>query len=50
MLTRRTFSRILAAAPLGAAAVIPSRSEAAEFVYKYGNQVPASHPVTVFAQ
>src|SRR5215470_9841739 len=50
MLTRRNFNRILAAAPLGAAALIPSRSEAAEFVYKYGNQVPSSHPMTVFAQ
>jgi len=50
MLTRRNFNRILVAAPLGAAALIPSRSEAAEFVYKYGNQVPASHPMTVFAR
>jgi tripartite ATP-independent transporter DctP family solute receptor len=29
---------------------ISSRGEAAEFVYKYGNQVPADHPMTVFAQ
>ncbi len=50
MLTRRNFNRLLAAAPLGAAAVIPSRSDAAEFVYKYGNQVPSNHPMTVFAQ
>src|SRR5215469_3348889 len=50
MLTRRTFNRIAAAAPLAAANLVPSAAKAAEFVYKYGNQVPASHPMTVFAQ
>lgn len=50
MLTRRAFNRIAAGVPLGAASVIASRGEAAEFVYKYGNQVPDSHPMTVFAQ
>src|SRR5262249_23645053 len=50
MLTRRGFSRLAAAAPVGAAAMLSSRAKAAEFTYKYGNQVPASHPMTVFAQ
>jgi TRAP-type transport system periplasmic protein len=49
MLTRRAFNRLVAAAPAGIT-LISSRGEAAEFVYKYGNQVPASHPMTVFAQ
>jgi TRAP-type transport system periplasmic protein len=47
MFTRRTFNKLAA---LGAADLITSRGEAAEFVYKYGNQVPDSHPMTVFAQ
>jgi len=49
MLTRRTFNRLVAAAPAGIT-LISSRGEAAEFVYKYGNQVPASHPMTIYAQ
>src|SRR5215471_10375097 len=50
MLTRRGFGRLVAAVPLGAATLPSPRARAAEFVYKYGNQVPASHPMTVFAQ
>src|SRR5262249_10896807 len=50
MLTRRPFSRITAAMPLAAVHLISSRAHSAEFVYKYGNQVPASHPMTIFAQ
>jgi tripartite ATP-independent transporter DctP family solute receptor len=33
-----------------AAAIVSSRAEAAEFTYKYGNQVQANHPVTVAMQ
>src|SRR5215831_8728518 len=50
MLTRRAFGRITAAAPFAAVNLISSPVKAAEFVYKYGNQVPASHPMTVFTQ
>ena len=42
-LTRRT---ALALAP----AIISFRAEAAEFTYKYGNQVQANHPVTMAMQ
>jgi tripartite ATP-independent transporter DctP family solute receptor len=34
---------------LSLASVISSRGRAAEFVFKYGNQVPANHPMSVFA-
>src|SRR5262249_470272 len=30
--------------------LVSSPGRAAEFVYKYGNQVPANHPMTVFAE
>lgn len=49
--TRRTMMRgIAAVSALSAASIISSRSRAAEFTYKYGNQVPANHPMSVFAQ
>src|SRR5262245_10383036 len=49
--TRRTALKVVAAsAALPMAGLVSSRSRAAEFVYKLGNQVPASHPMTVFAQ
>jgi tripartite ATP-independent transporter DctP family solute receptor len=49
--SRRLMLRgIAAASAIPAAAIISSRGQAAEFVYKYANQVPATHPMTVFAQ
>lgn len=45
-LTRRTLVRSALAAPLGVA-LLRSRAEAAEFVFKYGNNVPETYPLNV---
>ena len=50
-LTRRSLLRagaLMSTLPMPV--LISSPGQAAEFVYKYGNQVPANHPMTVFAQ
>jgi tripartite ATP-independent transporter DctP family solute receptor len=47
---RSMLQGVAATATLSAASLVSSRGQAAEFVYKYANQVPASHPMTVFAQ
>src|SRR5438477_10627166 len=47
---RSMLQGVAATSVLSAASLISSRGQAAEFVYKYANQVPASHPMTVFAQ
>jgi tripartite ATP-independent transporter DctP family solute receptor len=50
-LTRRALMKAaIAASTLPLPALISSPGRAAEFVYKYGNQVPAGHPMTVFAE
>ena len=47
-MTRRAMLRSAAAiAAVPAASILPRRARAAEFTLKYGNQVPANHPVTV---
>jgi len=47
-LTRRVVLKSAAAlAALPAASILSTRARAAEFSFKYGNQVPVSHPVTV---
>lgn len=46
--TRRVMLKSAAAlAALPAASLLSTRAQAAEFSFKYGNQVPVSHPVTV---
>ena len=47
---RAVLQGVAATSALSVASVISSRSRAAEFILKYGNQVPASHPMSVFAQ
>src|SRR5258707_14853561 len=50
-ISRRSMLKgVAATSVVSAASLISSRGQAAEFVYKYANQVPASHPMTVFAQ
>jgi len=50
-LTRRDIIQTSVAFATGAPLqLIPSRTEAAEFSYKYGNNVPLSHPINIAAQ
>lgn len=51
-LTRRAVlkSAAVAAAAVPAATLLTTKSRAADFSFKYGNQVPANHPVTVAFQ
>src|SRR5260370_41947021 len=48
-LTRRNFLATTAAAGSGVASfgILTSRVRAAEFIYKYANNVPVTHPMTV---
>jgi tripartite ATP-independent transporter DctP family solute receptor len=46
-ITRRTLNRALGAAPLLA---LPGIAQAADFTLKYGNNLPATHPMNVRAQ
>jgi tripartite ATP-independent transporter DctP family solute receptor len=49
--TRRSVLRTLSAVPAaGIAAALPSMAKAAEFSYKYGNNLPVTHPLNVRAQ
>ena len=46
--TRRLVLKSAAAfAALPATSILSTRARAAEFSFKYGNQVPANHPVTI---
>jgi len=49
-ISRRSFMRGAAAISLGSLSGLPRRANAAEFVYKYANNVPATHPMTVRMQ
>src|SRR3954452_1527690 len=49
-ISRRSFVRGAAAVSLGSLSGLPRRASAAEFVYKYANNVPATHPMTVRMQ
>ncbi len=46
-ITRRHFVQGTAALALGGLAATPKRAHAAEFTFKYGNDIPATHPMTV---
>ena len=46
-ISRRNFVRGAAALSLGGLAGLPQRASAAEFVFKYANDVPATHPMTL---
>ncbi len=46
-ITRRHFVQGTAALALGGLATTPKRAHAAEFTFKYGNDIPATHPMTV---
>src|SRR5260370_14781374 len=50
-LTRRNFLATTAAAAAGSGVasfgILPSRVRAAEFIYKYANNVPVTHPMNV---
>lgn len=48
--TRRRFVGGAAALSLGSLAGLPQRAGAAEFVFKYANNVPATHPISVRAK
>src|SRR5690349_17468864 len=48
MTSRRNF--IAASAALGGAGLIARRAHAADFVYKFANDVPATHPITLRMQ
>ena len=49
--TRRSALRSLSALPVaGLAAALPSMARAAEFSYKYGNNLPVTHPLNIRAQ
>ncbi|SFB83561.1 tripartite ATP-independent transporter solute receptor, DctP family [Polaromonas sp. OV174] len=49
--TRRSVLRSLSAVPAaGIAAALPSMARAAEFSYKYGNNLPVTHPLNIRAQ
>ena len=49
--TRRSVLRTLSAvSAAGVAAALPSMAKAAEFSYKYGNNLPVTHPLNVRAQ
>lgn len=49
--TRRTVLRTLSAVPAAAALFsIPRFAHAAEFAYKYGNNLPVTHPLNIRAQ
>ena len=49
--TRRSVLRTLSAVPAaGIAAALPSMARAAEFSYKYGNNLPVTHPLNIRAQ
>lgn len=45
-LARRAFVEAALATPMGFA-ILPSRADAAEFVFKYGNNVPETYPLNV---
>ena len=50
-ISRRTFVRGAAAASVVSLAGLPGRANAApQYVFKYGNQVPATHPITLRMQ
>lgn len=50
-LTRRSVLRTLSAVPVASvAAALPSMARAAEFSYKYGNNLPVTHPLNIRAQ
>jgi TRAP-type transport system periplasmic protein len=51
-LTRRTFvgHAATAAAGIFAVNIITRKADAAEFTYKYGNNVPITHPINIAAQ
>jgi tripartite ATP-independent transporter DctP family solute receptor len=49
-ITRRRFVAGTAATAVGTATILPRRARAAEFAYKYANNVPADHPMNVRAR
>jgi TRAP-type transport system periplasmic protein len=49
-ISRRRFVGAAAAASIGSFAILTRRASAAEFVYKYANDVPATHPMTLRMQ
>jgi tripartite ATP-independent transporter DctP family solute receptor len=49
-LSRRQFVQTAAAAPFAAALGLPHIARAAEFSFKYGNNLPLAHPLNVRAQ
>src|SRR6201996_5852242 len=51
-LTRRTLLRAAAAAPVAGLVGLPSvaRADAPQFVFKYGNKLPLTHPLNVRSQ
>jgi len=51
LITRRTALRTLGAAPVATlAAGLPQLARAAEFSFKYGNNLPVTHPLNIRAQ
>jgi tripartite ATP-independent transporter DctP family solute receptor len=49
-ITRRTFVGSVAAASMAGAGLAPFRARAAEFSYKYANNLPLTHPLNLRAQ
>src|SRR5258707_118547 len=49
-ITRRTFVGSVAASSMAGAELAPFRARAAEFSYKYANNLPLTHPLNLRAQ